>query len=56
MRTLFTNLDLKIVLLAPVLFAYLIFRLLRFGVGPKSWTDWFWGESADKKPKWFASK
>jgi hypothetical protein len=56
MRTLFTNLDLKIILLAPVLFAYLIFRLLRFGIGPKSLTNWFWGESAGRKPKWLASK
>jgi hypothetical protein len=56
MRTLLAHVDLKIILLIPVLFGYLIFRLLRFGIGPKSWTSWFWGESSEKKSAPAASK
>lgn len=49
MRTLLAHIDLKTILLIPALLAVLIFRLLGFRIGPKSWTDWFWGESVDKK-------
>jgi hypothetical protein len=48
MRTLLALIDLKTVLLIPALLAVLIFRLLGFGIGPKSWTSWFWGESNHK--------
>ncbi len=56
MRTLLSQIDLKIILLIPVLLGYLMFRLLGFGIGPKSWTSWFWGESSDKKSAHTASK
>jgi hypothetical protein len=56
MRTLLAHIDLKTILLVPALFAVLIFRLLGFHIGPKSWTSWFWGESADKKSAPAASK
>jgi hypothetical protein len=55
MRTLFNNLDLKVILLIPVLVAYAIFRVLRVGshpvfhIAPKSWTVWFWGQTSEKK-------
>jgi hypothetical protein len=56
MRTLLAQVDLKTILLIPVLLGYLIFRLLRFGIGPKSWTSWFWGESSEKKSMSAASQ
>jgi hypothetical protein len=56
MRTLLTQIDLKTILPIPVLFGYLIFRLLGFHIGPKRWTSWFWGESSERKPTPAASK
>jgi len=56
MRTLLANVDLRTILLIPVLFVYLIVRLLGFHIGPKSWTSWFWNESSDKKSSPAASK
>ena len=56
MRVLLTHVDLKIILLVPVFVGYLIFRLLGFHIGPKSWTHWFWGESGDKNRTPTASK
>jgi hypothetical protein len=56
MRTLLALIDLKTILLIPALLAVLIFRLLRFHIGPKSWTDWFWGEPTNKQSPPAASK
>jgi hypothetical protein len=56
MQTLLANIDLKTILLVPALLGVLIFRLLGFRIGPKSWTDWFWGESVNKKSTPAASK
>ena len=56
MRTLLAHLDLRTILLIPALLAVLIFRLLGFHIGPKSWTSWFWGEPTDKKSTHAASK
>ena len=56
MRTLLASIDLRTILLVPALLAVLIFRLLGFHIGPKTWTDWFWGESSDKKSTRAASK
>ena len=54
MRTILAQIDLRTILLIPALLGVFIFRLLGFHIGPKKWTNWFWGESGDKKPKWFA--
>jgi hypothetical protein len=56
MRTLLAYIHLKTILLIPALLAVLIFRLLGFHIGPKSWTSWFWGESGEKKHVLPASK
>lgn len=56
MRTLLAYIDLKTILLIPALLGVLIFRLLGFHIGPKSWTSWFWGESREKKATPAASK
>jgi hypothetical protein len=55
-RSLLIHFDLNTILLIVVLLGVFVFRLLRFHIGPKSWTNWFWDESADKKPTPSASK